>query len=60
MQEVGECERTVGFVCSPRKDEVVPCVGEEQLNVSPTVVAARREESGADLFDRDRRQYYVL
>ena len=32
-----------------REDEVVPFAGEEQLNVSPTVAAARREKkSDAD------------
>jgi hypothetical protein len=41
-----QCERVVGFFCSSTKDEVVPFAGEEQLNVSPTVVAARREERG--------------
>jgi hypothetical protein len=60
MQEVEECERMVGFVCSSREDEVVPFVGEEQLNVSPTVFAARREEKRLRSIDRDRRQYYVL
>lgn len=40
-------ERVAVFVCAPTKDEVVPFAGEEQLNVSPTVAAARRRERNA-------------
>jgi hypothetical protein len=50
MYEEEECERVAVFVCASTKDEVVPFAGEEQLNVSPTVVAARREKKAATIY----------